>query len=131
MKTSLTGFTTKANGTGTRQLYTAQTTNLITDPGTGVFQNPGLDTIGNVGRNTYIGPSFFSTDLAISKIFTVWEDVAFKFRMDAFNAFNHMNPGNPGGSIESDGTITSEANGCFPNGNCGPRQLEFSLRVQF
>lgn len=131
MKTSLTGFTTKANGTGTRQLYAAQTANLITDPGTGVFQNPGLDTIGNVGRNTYIGPSFFSTDLAISKIFTVWEDVAFKFRMDAFNAFNHMNPGNPGGSIESDGTITSEANGCFPNGNCGPRQLEFSLRVQF
>ena len=131
MKTSLTGFATGTNGTGTRTFYQAQTTNLITDPGTGVFKNPGLDNIGNVGLNTYRGPSLFSTDMAITKAFTVWESVAIKFRMDAFDVFNHINPGNPGGSIELTGTITSEANGCFPNGNCGPRQLEFSLRAQF
>jgi hypothetical protein len=45
--------------------------------------------------------------------------------MDAFNAFNHINPGNPGGSIESEGTISSLAPGSQT------RQLEFSLRVQF
>jgi len=45
--------------------------------------------------------------------------------MDAFNGFNHINPGNPGGNIESDGTITGGAPGALP------RQLEFSLRVQF
>jgi hypothetical protein len=139
MKTNLTSFDPAK---GTRGFYTAQTNSLTATPGskdyfsTGVFRNPGLDTIGNVGRNTYFGPTFFSTDLAITKAFTIWESVAAKFRMDAFNAFNHINPGNPGGSIEgaqgsNAGTITSEANGCFPNGGCGPRQLEFSLRVQF
>jgi hypothetical protein len=45
--------------------------------------------------------------------------------MDAFNAFNHINPGNPGGNIESAGTISGAAPGSTP------RQLEFSLRVQF
>ncbi len=133
MKTSLTGFNAAK---GNRGFYQAQTSNLLTDPGTGVFKNPGLDNIGNVGLNTYRGPSFFSTDLGLTKAFSIWEQVAIKFRMDAFNAFNHINPGNPGGSIEGApgseaGTITGEANGCFPNGDCGPRQLEFSLRVQF
>jgi hypothetical protein len=131
MPTSLAGFSPGSKGTGTRKYYTAQTTNLLSDPGTGIFVNPGLDHIGNTGLNTYRGPKFFSTDLAVAKAFSVWESVAVKFRMDAFNAFNHINPGNPGGGIESDGSITSEANGCFPNGSCGPRQLEFSLRVQF
>jgi hypothetical protein len=125
MKTNLTGFTAKAGGTGTRAFYSQQTSNLLTDPGTGIFKNPGLDTIGNVGRNTYIGPTFFNGDLAISKAFTIHEAFVTKFRMDAFNVFNHINAGNPSGGIESDGTISSEAPGA------SPRQLEFSLRVQF
>ena len=131
MKTSLTGYVPNGSGTGSRKFYDAQTTDLITDPGTGVFTNPGLDTIGNVGRNTYFGPTFFTSDMAITKGFNIWESVEAKFRMDAFNVFNHINPGNPGGNIESAGTISSEAAGCFPNASCGPRQLEFSMRLQF
>ncbi|HVC47045.1 MAG TPA: TonB-dependent receptor [Terracidiphilus sp.] len=125
MKTGLTAYTPNGSGTGSRRFYTQQTTDLITDPGTGVFTNPGLDTIGSAGRNTYWGPGFFNTDLAVTKAFTIRENIVTKFRMDAFNAFNHINAGNPGGNIESAGTISSEA----PAGV--PRQLEFSLRVQF
>ncbi|MGA8043572.1 MAG: TonB-dependent receptor [Terracidiphilus sp.] len=125
MKTSLGGFQPGSNGTGTRTFYQAQTKNLLTDPGTGIFKNPGLDTIGNVGRNTYFGPSFFNDDMAITKAFTIHESIVTKFRMDAFNAFNHINPGNPGGNIESTGTISGQGAGG------SPRQLEFSLRVQF
>ena len=126
MKTNLTSFDPN---TASRTFYTKQTKNL-TDPaansaGTGVFVDPGLDTIGNVRRNTYFGPAFFNMDLALTKTFPIHENIAAKFRLDAFNAFNHINPGNPGGNIESDGRITSEA----PGGQ--PRQLEFSLRVQF
>jgi hypothetical protein len=132
MKTNLTGFQQGTNGTGKRTYYAAQTTNLLTDPGTGIFTNPGLDHIGNVGRNTYFGPGYFNTDLAITKAFTIHENIVTKFRMDAFNAVNHINPGNPSGGIESAGTISAEAQGCGPGGQgCGPRQLEFSLRVQF
>jgi hypothetical protein len=125
MKHNLTGFKPGSSGTGTRTYYQKQTTNLLTDPGTGVFKNPGLDTIGNVGRNTYFGPGYFNDDMGLTKTFTIHENIVTKFRMDAFNAFNHINPGNPGGNIESDGTIS----GLSPSGT--PRQLEFSLRVQF
>jgi len=119
MATKLTSFVAGPGGTGKRSFYPAHSL------GDGLFTNPGLDNIGNVGRNTYFGPSFFNTDLAITKAFTIWENVQAKFRMDAFNAFNHINAGNPGGSIESSGDITGEAAGG------APRQLEFSFRIQF
>ena len=125
MRTNLSGFQPGSNGTGKRVDYTKQTSNLLTDPGNGIFTNPGLDNVGNVGRNTYFGPGFFNSDLALGKTVTIRESVAAKFRFDAYNAFNHISPGNPGGNIESDGTITGGAAGYTP------RQLEFSLRLQF
>lgn len=125
MPTALTSFVAHSNGTGTRTFYQAQTL------GGGVFSNPGLDNFGNAGLNTYRGPRFFSTDMAVTKAFTIHESIVTKFRMDAFNTFNHITAGNPGGNIESTGTITGEGGGCGPGNDCGPRQLEFSLRVQF
>jgi Carboxypeptidase regulatory-like domain/TonB dependent receptor len=127
MKTSLTGFDPNKKH---RVFYSQQIPGKLTNPadvakGTGIFVNPGLDTIGNVGRNTYFGPGFFNTDLGFTKAFTIHESIVTKFRMDAFNAFNHINPGNPGGNVESEGDITGLA---LPNST---RQLEFSLRVQF
>jgi len=99
--------------------------------GDGTFVNPGLDNFGNVGTNSYRGPRFFATDLGLTKAFNVWENVAVKFRMDAFNAFNHITAGLPGGSIETGGAIGGEGGGCGQGNDCGPRQLEFSLHVQF
>jgi hypothetical protein len=123
MATKLTAFSTS---TGNRTFYPKHSL------GDGLFVNPGLDHFGNVGLNTYRGPGYFNTDLGLVKAFTIWENVATKFRMDAYNVFNHINPGNPGGNIESVGTISGEAPGCGPGGQgCGPRALEFSLRVQF
>ncbi|MGA7243650.1 MAG: hypothetical protein WBX19_10720, partial [Terracidiphilus sp.] len=158
MKTNLTSALTNSAGKITRSFYQQQipcadyvvnpatgtapctpgtvSNGNLTDPldvaaGTGIFTNPGLGNYGNGGLNTYRGPSFFGTDMAITKAFTIHENVAAKFRMDAFNAFNHITAGNPGGGVESPGTITSEGGGCGPGNDCGPRQLEFSLRVQF
>jgi hypothetical protein len=109
---------------------TAGATGDLTDPvdvaaGTGVFQNPGLDQIGNIGYNSMRGPGFFNEDMGITKAFTIRENVVTKFRMDAFNAWNHITAGNPGSDIESAGTISGEGQGG------APRYLEFSLRVQF
>jgi len=78
-----------------------------------------------VGRTTYFGPGIWGSDLSLGKTVTIHESIAVKFRFDAYNAFNHIAPGNPGGNIESDGTITGGGAGALP------RQLEFSLRVQF
>jgi hypothetical protein len=95
------------------------------------FLNPGLDNFGDAGQNTARGPGFWNTDLAISKSFSIWENVAAKFRMDAFNVFNHINAGNPNGSVDSGGFITSGGQGYGQSQDFGPRQLEFSLRLQF
>jgi outer membrane receptor protein involved in Fe transport len=93
------------------------------------FTQAPLDTIGTVGRNSFIGPGFFNTDLSLQKNFAIVESAQLQFRIDAFNAFNHINPGNPSSTTTgSDGNITGEpALGIYSN----PRQLQFSLRVQF
>ncbi|MGA8531404.1 MAG: hypothetical protein WB622_16925, partial [Acidobacteriaceae bacterium] len=87
------------------------------------------DTIGTVGRNSFYGPGYFNTDLSLQKNFPIRETVLAQFRVDGFNAFNVINPGNPSTTnTTADGTITSEpALGIATN----PRQLQFSLRLQF
>jgi len=114
---SLTGFNPN---TKTRTLWSPQPTTG------GKFSYPGLDVIGNAGANNYSGPAFFNDDLAVTKAFTIHENIAAKFRVDAFNAFNHINAGNPNnGDIFNDGPISGQAPGA------NTRQLEFSFRVQF
>jgi outer membrane receptor protein involved in Fe transport len=117
LKVHLTDF---AANSKTRTLWTPE------NKPSSAFSWPGLDRIGNAGANTYIGPKFFNTDLAVTKAFTIHENIETKFRADAFNAFNHINAGNPNnGDIFGDGPINGQAPGAQT------RQLEFSLRVQF
>jgi Carboxypeptidase regulatory-like domain/TonB dependent receptor len=134
-KTHLTAFVpNSATGVGTRTFYQAYQLPCGSANGgiTGVFTCPGLDSFGNVGQNTGTGPRFFATDMAITKQFPLWrERVSGRFRMDAFNVFNHIAAGNPSGNIESTGTITSGGQGYGQSQDFGPRQLEFSLRVDF
>jgi hypothetical protein len=94
-----------------------------------VGQYPG--TVGT--RGVVRGPSFFNTDLALSKSFFLpWEHVRVAFRAEAFNAFNNVQFGNPssttGLSMANPGTfgeITSYAT------NGAPRVMQMALRVEF
>ena len=139
VSTALTAFVPNSNGVGgSRTFYPKQVCSLPNNTATCTNSinntsliNPGLDTFGNSGLNTYRGPRFFSTDMGLTKTFTIHENIAVKFRMDAFNAFNHITAGNPGGNIESTGSIGGEGGGCGSGLDCGPRQLEFSLHAQF
>lgn len=94
----------------------------------GAFTDPGLDTIGNGGRNNAFGPHLFNSDMSAIKNFTIKERYTLQFRADAYNAFNHINFGNPSGNIQSAGNITA---GPFPGGSTNPRQMQFTARVQF
>jgi hypothetical protein len=94
----------------------------------GAFTAPGLDQIGTIGRNSVFGPHFFNTDLSVQKNFPVREIATLQFRMDAFNVFNHINWGTPSGNIQNFGTINQ---GPGVDGSTNPRQLQFSVRVQF
>ncbi len=107
-----------------RNFYQAVSDNILLHPANG-FSAPGLDQIGNSGRNNKFGPGFFNMDLAVQKNIPIYESFQAQFRVDFFNVFNHINPGNPGGNIESAGNITGISPGSLP------RYLQFGLRFQF
>jgi len=92
------------------------------------FTDPGLDTIGNGGRNNAWGPNFYNVDLSALKNFSIKERVTLQFRADAFNGFNHINFALPSGNIQSAGNITG---GPGPGNTTNPRQMQFTARVQF
>ncbi len=100
---------------------------------TGGFTCPGLDQIGNIRRNTAFGSNFLNSDMSLMKNVSIYERVTMQFRFDAFNALNHINLATPNGAIDqtSSGAITG---GPYPTGTGGttnPRQLQFTLHLQF
>ncbi|HZU08273.1 MAG TPA: TonB-dependent receptor, partial [Pseudacidobacterium sp.] len=132
IKTNLTKFDPVSH---TRTFFSGvtcsdQKTGLTPTSPCGQFTAPGLDQIGNMGRNSVFGPHFFNADLSMQKNFPIYESLLAQFRVDAFNGFNHINAGNPSQTNIDGGpfVITGEpALNVYTN----PRQLQFSLRLQF
>jgi hypothetical protein len=93
----------------------------------GPWQRPGAGEIGNVGRNSFTGPGFFESDIALAKVIPITEGVALRFRADALNAFNRVNLGQPNTCVDCSGggSIMALAPGALQ------RTLQFSLRIEF
>jgi hypothetical protein len=101
---------------------------------TGPFIDPGVGNLGNLGRNTFHGPSGFYSDLSVAKRFHITERVSAQFRMDAFNIFNHpvyAFSANNGAKQCID--CTGGTNGDITNLEYGTtmRELQFALRFDF
>jgi len=103
----------------------------------GPFTDPGSGNLGNIGRNSFHGPSGFYSDLSVSKRFRLTERFNAQFRMDAFNVFNHpvyAFSANNGASTCIDCTNgTNGTNGFITGleGGTTMRQLQFALRFDF
>ena len=90
--------------------------------------------LGQMERNTLVGPGFFNTDLGFAKSFKITEHSALKFEANFFNIFNHPNflapDGNlndnfPGGSFgRSTSTFSNQQSG-------GPRITQLAIRFDF
>ena len=96
------------------------------------FTAPSLDQIGNVARNSNLGPHYFNTDMALQKNFPIREALFAQFRVDFYNVFNHINTGfgtAPTYNVDSGPQYLNQGYGI--NGYTNPRKLQFSLRVQF
>jgi outer membrane receptor protein involved in Fe transport len=93
----------------------------------GPWRRPAIGTLGNAGRNTLNGPSWFNTDMSFLKNFLITETLRGQFRAEAFNVFNHVNLGNPDGCVDcgNAGHIFSLA----PNALM--RRWQFGLRFDF
>jgi Carboxypeptidase regulatory-like domain len=99
-----------------------------------VFSSPCLGCPGDLGRNTFVGPGFWSSDLTLSKNFKVTERFNLRFDAAAFNVFNHTNfflaTQGGGGHNSIVSGIFGEAGGTSVNG-IGPRIMQFGLKLSF
>jgi hypothetical protein len=86
--------------------------------------------IGNLGRNTFVGPKYFDFSPSLIKNFRITEKVNFQFRAESFNVLNHTNFALPGANGAGRNKITSshfgEAGTVF-----NPRQLQFGAKISF
>jgi len=84
--------------------------------------------VGNLGRNSFVGPSFWNVDMSLFKNIKVSERVNVQFRAESFNIFNRTNftlPGNQFHNEINDSTF-GQAGGTFD-----PRELQFGLKIAF
>jgi hypothetical protein len=89
-----------------------------------VFDFPQAGSVGNVGRNTLIGPHFVNQDFAILKNFPFAENRRVQFRAEFFNLFNHTNFKLP------ENTLDQSAVGKIGDAY-DPRLIQLSLRFQW
>jgi hypothetical protein len=96
---------------------------------------------GTSGRNQYYGPDLVNYDFTAMKNFGMWhERTHLQFRADFFNIFNHTNFSNPvrnessasfGKITQTVGSATATSVGTTAGPFGGPRQIQFSLRLNF
>ena len=112
--------------------YYTPVPDITTTPGP--FEDPSFQNLGNVGRNTFHGPSGFYSDLSVVKKFKIYEKLTAQFRMDAFNLFNHpvyAFSSNNGAQtcIDCQGGNNGKITGL--EGGTSMRQLQFAVRFDF
>ncbi|HLX82878.1 MAG TPA: TonB-dependent receptor [Terriglobales bacterium] len=100
-------------------------------PGFPTLSAPCLACVGNLGRNTFVGPGQWSADMTLAKVFKLTERFNLKFEAAAFNIFNRAN------FILSNGSAFSQHNSLDDplfgeaGGTLNARNLQVGLKVQF
>jgi hypothetical protein len=99
----------------------AQYANGLSTP----YADPGKFNIGNVGRNTLVGPETQLFDLDLIKQIPIHERLNAEFRWEIFNLINHPVFGQPSGNASS-GSVSS-----VTNLSADPRVMQFAARINF
>lgn len=97
------------------------------------FAVPAPGTIGNVGRNTIIGPPLVNFDVSLQREFSLDSKKRLQFRAEFFNIANHTNLGKPLAGLFS-GVSPGRPNptaGRITSTNTTSRQIQFALRLSF
>ncbi len=94
------------------------------------FSAPCLACVGDLGRNSLVGPGTWYADMTLSKTFKITERVNMKFDANGFNVFNHTNfiLATAGGQAHNNFTRDNFGQAA---GTLGPRQMQFGLKVSF
>jgi hypothetical protein len=104
-------------------------------PGSGssFFTRPCAGCVGNEGRNTFVGPNYWDTDMALFKNFHITERFSFQFRAESFNLFNRTNFELPGANGATNNRVNAPSGAGFgqAGGAFSPRVLQFGLKLSF
>jgi len=105
------------------------------DPAAFAFpQAVGGGILGNLGRNTLIGPGLASFDLILVKnthLPSISENFNIQFRFEMFNAFNHANFGLPDNRVFFGNGRPNAFAGRIFNTQTTNREIQFGLKVIF
>jgi hypothetical protein len=94
------------------------------------FNSSPLDFPPGVGRNTFFGPKYFSTDLSVGKRFGLWsESAGLDLRFNFFNVFNQLNFAPF--AANSNSTHVDRAQFGIPTSGLSGRVGEFQARFSF
>jgi hypothetical protein len=99
-------------------------------PGGGFFTTPCIGCVGNLGRNTFVGPNYWTVDTSVFKNIKVTERVGIQFRAEAFNVLNHTNFQLPGAGGATRGRVNNPSFG-KAGGTFNPRNLQLGLKLSF
>jgi hypothetical protein len=90
-----------------------------------------LGCVGNLGRNTFVGPGNWAADMTLSKIFKITERVNLKFDAAAFNVFNRANfiLATAGGGANN--KPFQQDNWGQAAGTLNAREMQFGLKLSF
>lgn len=96
----------------------------------GFFTTPCLGCAGNLGRNTFVGPSLFNSDMSLFKNIHLTERANLQFRWEVFNVFNHTNFLLATAGAQGHNQITDPEFGRAA-GTLNPRQIQLGLKLTF
>ena len=135
--TTVTGNRTqRPNVNGPIQVVGSPSEWIAFDPANPVLTVP-TNALGDLGRNSIIGPSFVNTDFSLIKNTKLAERFTLQFRTEVFDLFNHPNFGNPSlilptGVVPATSTFNTITSTRTPTGDFGSaRQVQFVLKLLF
>jgi hypothetical protein len=107
------------------------------------FLAPAYGTVGNLGRDTLVGPGLANVDLSLLKSTQITERIRTQFRAEFFNILNHANFATPNPVVFTSGptqgsaanqtatVVASPTAGVITSTATTSRQIQFGLKVLF
>ncbi len=125
--------------TRSRRIFTPVAALTAQGSRSGAFIRPQFGSIGDIGRNSFHGPTDYFADASLFKNFSVTERVKGQFQFQAFNVFNHVPLGLPNATNSrcvdcttgDAGLITAVDGAAYGSGQPYMRQLQFGAKVTF
>jgi outer membrane receptor protein involved in Fe transport len=95
------------------------------------YSAPGPRELGNLGRNTMIGPGSITWNPGVTKRIPIRESINLEFRTEIFNALNRANFGPPANNLFNAGGNPVATAGVISTTNTTSRQLQFALKLNW